>query len=74
MRSNQAMIRDQPGPDRIAIKSKSGRDHEELKILLKNCLIASRFNKELREEERIHRFLKKNSREKCGQFDPGKAD
>ena len=49
-------------------------DHEELKILLKNCLIASRFNQELREEERVHRFLMKNSREKCRQSDSVKAD
>ena len=41
-------------------------DHDEVKIFLQNCLVASRFNQKLREEERIHPFLKKNSREKFG--------
>ena len=45
-------------------------DHEELKILLKNHLIPSRFNQELTKEEKIHQFLKGNFRENFGPFDP----
>ena len=49
-------------------------NRDELKIFLQNRLIASRFNKKLREEERVHRFLKKNSREKCGPSDSVMTD
>ena len=35
-------------------------DHEELKILLKNCLIPSRFNQELRKGEKYIDFNKRN--------------
>ena len=46
IRSNQAMIGDQSCLDWIAIKSRMRGDHEELKILLQNCSISSRFNQE----------------------------
>ena len=74
MRSNQAMIRDQSHPDWIAIKYKCGGDHEELKILLKSCLIPSRFNEELSFRREITPFYRGKSREKYGPFDPVKVD
>ena len=62
IRSNPTKSRNQSHSDCFAIESKRG-DHNELKILLKNRLIASRFNQKLREEDKIHQFLKKNSRD-----------
>ena len=50
--------------------SLNGGDHEELKILLKNFLIPSRFNQELSYKGRIHRFLKGNFRENFRLSDP----
>ena len=41
-----------------------GGDHEELKILRKNCLIPSRINQELRKEGKYIDFYKKNSTSK----------
>ena len=59
------MIRDQSRFNCFAIESKrggggggGGGGHEELKILLQICLIASRINQELGRKERLHRFLK----------------
>ena len=42
-----AMIRDQSCLNMIAIESRMQGDHEELKNLLQNCLISSRFNQKL---------------------------
>ena len=47
MRSIQAMIRDPSCLNSIGIDSKMQEDCEELKIMLQNCLISSRFNQEL---------------------------
>ena len=49
-------------------------NYDELKIFLQNRLIASRFDQKLREGERIHRFLKRNSHEKSGSLDPVRVD
>ena len=57
IRSNVAMIHDQTHLNWIAIKSRMRGDHEELRILLKNCLILSRFNQELFYKEEEHRFI-----------------
>ena len=40
-------------------------DHEELKILPKNCLIASRFNQELILEREEHHFIRKYPARDC---------
>ena len=60
------MIRDQSRSNCFAIESKrggggggrrgGGADHEELKILLQICLIASRINHNLRRKEGIGPF------------------
>ena len=61
MRSNQATIRDQSCLNPIGIESRMYRDHEELKILLQNCLNSSRFNEELRYKVRTSLFIKEIS-------------
>ena len=52
-----AMIRDQSCLDMIAIESRTQRDHEELKILLQNRLISSRFNRKFCLQGEEHRFI-----------------
>ena len=55
--SNLATIRDQSCLNPIRIESRTQGDHEELKTLLQNCLISSRFNQELRYKEEEHCFI-----------------
>ena len=57
-RSNVATICDQSCLNLIGIDSRTQGDHEELKNLLQNCLVSSRFNQELRYKEVEHRFTK----------------
>ena len=59
MRSNQETIRDQSCLNPIGVESSMQRDHDELKIMLQNCLISSGFNQELPEEENTSVFIKK---------------
>ena len=58
MRSNQAMIRDQSCLNPIGIESKTQGDRDELKIMLQNRLISSRYNQELREEDSTSIFIR----------------
>ena len=53
------MIRDQSCLNMIEIESRIQEDHEELKILLQNCLISSRFNQKLGLERKNMGFYKK---------------
>ena len=56
------MIHDQPCLNMIAIESRMQGDHEELKILLQNLLIASRFNRKFSLQGEEHLFIEKISR------------
>ena len=49
-------------------------DHEELKILLQNCSISSRFNPKLGLQRKNIGFYKKFYRENCGLSDSLKDD
>ena len=69
MRSNQATIRDQSCLNPIEIESKMQGDHKELKIMLQNCLISSRFNQELSRRREYIDIYKKIPCEKCQPFD-----
>ena len=51
------MIRDQSCLNIIAIESRMEGDHEELKILLQNYLISSRFNQKLSYKDEEDDFL-----------------
>ena len=53
-----------------SLNAGGGEGHDELKILLKNCLIASRFNQELRFKGKNIGIKRRNLREKLGPFDP----
>ena len=68
------MIRDQSCVNVIAIESRMQGYHEELKILLQNRLIASRFNKKLGLQMKNMGFYKKFYPENCGPFDSLKDD
>ena len=57
--SNLAMIRDLSCLNWITIKSRIQGDHEELRILLKNRLISSRFNQELLKRREDINFSRK---------------
>ena len=52
------MVRDQSCLEWITIKSRTCKDHEELRILVKNCLIPSRFNQEFFYKDKEHSFIK----------------
>ena len=58
MRSNQAMIRDQSCVNLIRIESRTQGDCDELKIMLQNGLISSRFNQELRIHKKNMIFIR----------------
>ena len=58
-RSILSMIRDQSSLDMITIESRIKGDCKELKILLQNCLIASRFNQKFSYKEEEHIFIEK---------------
>ena len=58
-RSILATIRDQSFLNMIAIESRFQGDHEELKILLQNYLISSRFYRKLSYKEEEHLFIEK---------------
>ena len=68
------MIRDQSCLIRIAIESRMQVDHEELKILLQNCLISSRFNEKLGLQRKNMAFNRKFHRENHGPSDSLKDD
>ena len=74
IRSNQVMICDQSRLDWIAIESRTWGDHKELKILLQNRLISSRFNQELRIHKKNIDIYKGFPRKKCRPFDSVKTD
>ena len=54
-----ATISDQSYLNMIAIESRTQGDHEELKILLQNCFISSRFNRKLSLQREEHLFIEK---------------
>ena len=49
-------------------------NHEELKIMLQNCLISSRFNQELSLQRKEHHFIREMLRENRGPSDLVKTD
>ena len=57
IRSILATIRDESYLNMIGIESRTQGDHEELKILLQNCLISSRFDQELSYKGEEHQFF-----------------
>ena len=63
-RSILVMIHDQSCLNMIAIESRTQGDHEELKILLQNFLIASRFNRKLSLRRKEHLFMEEKSRKR----------
>ena len=68
------MIRDQSYLNMIAIESIIEGDHEELKILLQNCLISSRFNQKLGLQRKNIGFYRKFHRKNRGPSDSLKYD
>ena len=67
-RSNLAMIRDQSSLNPIRIESRMQGDHEELKILLQNCLISSRINQELLKRREYIGFYRRSPAKNTGRL------
>ena len=56
-----ATISDQSFLNMIAMESRTQEDYEELKILLQNCLISSRFSRKLSLQKEEHLFIEKTT-------------
>ena len=69
IQSNPKINHDESYLNWITIKSRTHGNRDELKIFLKNCLIASRFNQELNLERKNIGIYKKKPTENSGPFD-----